>query len=272
VLHGMLRVRGFTQDDAHIFCRPDQLEDEVLSTVELVAFMMDTFGLKFEVFLSTRPEQSFGSDADWEIATEALRNTLERAAIPYTVDPGEGVFYGPKIDIKLVDVLGRPWQGPTIQVDFQLPQRFGVEYVGADNKTHNAVMVHRAVLGSLERFIGCLIEHFAGAFPLWLAPVQAIVLPLTDDQNAAAAQVVVRLREAGLRVESDYGSEKIGAKIRDAEMQRIPYMLVLGKREVENGTVSVRARDRGDLGSKALDEVTASLVSESESRSLESVM
>ena len=272
VLHGMLRVRGFTQDDAHIFCRPDQLEDEIRSTVELVKFMMETFGLGYEVYLSTRPEQSFGTDEEWEMATSALQNTLDRVEMPYTVDPGEGVFYGPKIDIKLVDVLGRSWQGPTIQVDFQLPQRFGVGYVGTDNQAHNAVMVHRAVLGSMERFIGCLIEHYAGAFPLWLAPVQARVLPLTDELNDAAENVAQVLRDAGLRAELDPSSEKIGAKIRDAEMQRIPYMLVLGKREAESGTVSVRARDRGDLGAKSIDEVVTELVEEADTRALESLL
>ena len=235
-------------------------------------FMMETFGLGYEVYLSTRPEQSFGTDEEWEMATSALQNTLDRVEMPYTVDPGEGVFYGPKIDIKLVDVLGRSWQGPTIQVDFQLPQRFGVGYVGTDNQAHNAVMVHRAVLGSMERFIGCLIEHYAGAFPLWLAPVQARVLPLTDELNDAAENVAQVLRDAGLRAELDPSSEKIGAKIRDAEMQRIPYMLVLGKREAESGTVSVRARDRGDLGAKSIDEVVTELVEEADTRALESLL
>jgi len=270
VLHGMLRVRGFTQDDAHIFCRPDQLVDEVAGTLDLVKFLMKTFGLEFNAFLSTRPPVSFGADAEWEMATNALRETLARVALPYTVDPGEGVFYGPKIDIKLVDVLGRPWQGPTIQVDFQLPQRFGVEYVGSDNQTHHAVMVHRAVLGSMERFVGCLIEHYAGSFPLWLAPVQAVVMPLTDAQGARAQEVADRLRGAGFRVEADLRNEKIGAKIRDAELQRVPYMLVLGQREVEAGTVSVRARDRGDLGAKPVDAVMAALGDEVRARALES--
>jgi threonyl-tRNA synthetase len=272
VLHGMLRVRGFTQDDAHIFCRPDQLEDEVQNTIELMQYMMKVFGLQYEVYLSTRPEESFGTDEEWEMATDALRNTLEKVGVPYILDPGEGVFYGPKIDVKLVDVLGRPWQGPTIQVDLQLPQRFGVDYVGSDNQTHNGVMVHRALLGSLERFIGCLIEHYAGAFPLWLAPVQAVVLPLTDDQNDAADALVKRLLEAGLRVESNLTSEKIGAKIRDAEVQRIPYMLVLGKREVESETISVRARERGDLGDKAIDDLLSVLKEEVDTKSLESLV
>jgi threonyl-tRNA synthetase len=270
VLHGMLRVRGFTQDDAHIFCRPDQLVDELFDTLDLVKFLMRTFGLEYEVYLSTRPETSFGTDEEWDMATGALKETLERAEVPYTLDPGEGVFYGPKIDIKLVDVLGRPWQGPTIQVDFQLPQRFGVEFVGTDNATHNAVMVHRAVLGSMERFVGCLIEHYAGAFPLWLAPVQAVVMPLTDEQAEAAGSIAKRLREAGIRVETDLRSEKIGHKIRDAEMQRVPYMFVIGRREVESDTVSVRARGRGDVGAKTVDEVTAALADEIAGRELES--
>jgi threonyl-tRNA synthetase len=269
VLHGMLRVRGFTQDDAHIFCRPDQLVDEVFDTLELVKFLLGTFGLTFQVFLSTRPERSFGTDAEWTMATQALEETLERADVAYVVDPGEGVFYGPKIDIKLVDVLGRPWQGPTIQVDFQLPQRFGVEYVGSDNQTHNAVMVHRAVLGSMERFVGCLIEHFAGAFPFWVSPVQVIVLPLTEAQTDAAKALVAQLKAAGFRVEADLRSEKIGSRIRDAEMQRVPYMLVLGAREVETGTVSVRARERGDLGAKPVSEVIARFTEEASTRSLD---
>ncbi len=268
VLHGMLRVRGFTQDDAHIFCRPDQLVDEVSDTLDLMKFFLSTFGLDYQVYLSTRPERSFGTDEEWAVATDALKETLERAGVPYTVDPGEGVFYGPKIDVKLLDVLGRPWQGPTIQVDFQLPQRFGVEYIGSDNQTHNAVMVHRAMLGSMERFVGCLIEHFAGAFPLWISPVQVVVLPLTEAQTDAATELAGRLKAAGLRVETDLRSEKIGSRIRDAEMQRVPYMLILGAREAENGTVAVRARERGDLGAKPVDEVIRLLCEEVSTRSL----
>ncbi|OQB43310.1 MAG: Threonine--tRNA ligase [Candidatus Latescibacteria bacterium ADurb.Bin168] len=268
VLHGMLRVRGFTQDDAHIFCRPDQLVDEVSDTLDLMKFFLNTFGLDYQVYLSTRPERSFGTDEEWTVATDALKETLERAGVPYTVDPGEGVFYGPKIDVKLVDVLGRPWQGPTIQVDFQLPQRFGVEYVGSDNQTHHAVMVHRAMLGSMERFVGCLIEHFAGAFPLWISPVQVVVLPLTEAQNDAATELAGRLKAAGLRAETDLRNEKIGSRIRDAELQRVPYMLILGAREVENGAVAVRARERGDLGAKPVDEVIRLLCEEVSTRSL----
>jgi len=268
VLHGMLRVRGFTQDDAHIFCRPDQLVDEVSDTLDLMKFFLSTFGLDHQVYLSTRPERSFGTDEEWAVATDALKETLEKAGVPYTVDPGEGVFYGPKIDVKLLDVLGRPWQGPTIQVDFQLPQRFGVEYVGSDNQTHNAVMVHRAMLGSMERFVGCLIEHFAGAFPLWISPVQVVVLPLTEAQTDSATELAGRLKAAGLRVETDLRSEKIGSRIRDAELQRVPYMLILGAREVENGAVAVRARERGDLGAKPVDEVIRLLCEEVSTRSL----
>jgi len=268
-LHGMLRVRGFTQDDAHIFCRPDQLVDELYSTLELVKFLMETFGLGYEVCLSTRPEQSFGTDEEWEMATGALAETLEKTGLDYVVDPGEGVFYGPKIDVKLIDVLGRPWQGPTVQVDFQLPQRFGVEYVGSDNENHNAVMVHRAVLGSMERFVGCLIEHYGGAFPLWLAPTQAIVLPLSDAQGEAAADVVAQLKAVGLRAEADHRNETIGYRIRDAETRRIPYMLVLGAREAEAGTVSVRVRDKGDIGAKPVSEVIEVLQEEAASRALE---
>ncbi len=253
VLHGMLRVRGFTQDDAHIFCRPDQLKDELVDTLGLVKVMMDTFGLGIEVFLSTRPEQSIGSDEVWEQSTDALKQALARAGVDYVLDPGEGVFYGPKIDIKLLDALGRPWQGPTIQVDFNLAPRFGVNFVDSDNTSHEVVMVHRAVLGSVERFVGVLIEHFAGAFPLWLSPVQVAILPITDDQHDYASQFADRLRSRGIRVHLDARSEKIGAKIREAELQRTPYMLVLGRNEQEDGSASVRVRDKGDAGAMSLD-------------------
>ncbi|MEK7817509.1 MAG: threonine--tRNA ligase, partial [Actinomycetota bacterium] len=219
VLHGLLRVRGFTQDDAHIFCRPDQLQDEIMGVIRFVLFMLKTFGFEeYEVFLSTRPEKSVGSDEHWEQATAALKVALETVDLGYEIDPGEGVFYGPKIDIKIRDALGRAWQCTTIQVDFNLPERFDVAYIGEDNAEHQPIMIHRALLGSLERFIGCLIEHYAGAFPLWLAPVQVVVLPVADRHNDYAEGVAGKLEGAGIRVERDYRKESVGKKIRDAEM------------------------------------------------------
>ncbi len=251
VLHGLLRVRGFTQDDAHIFCRPDQLQDEIVGVIEFVLYMLKTFGFdQYEVYLSTRPEKSVGSDEHWEQATAALRHALESVGLEYDIDPGEGVFYGPKIDMKIRDALGRAWQCTTIQVDFNLPERFDVTYVGEDNADHRPIMIHRALLGSLERFMGCLIEHYAGAFPLWLAPVQATILPVADRHNDYAGRVAERLRRERLRVSIDTRRESVGKKIRDAEMEKVPYMLVVGDREEEGGTVSVRSRTRGDLGAQ----------------------
>ena len=223
VLHGLLRVRGFTQDDAHLFVRPDQLQDEIISVIKFVLFMLKTFGFEeYEVYLSTRPEKSVGSDEHWEQATAALKAALEEVGLGYELDPGEGVFYGPKIDMKIRDAIGRAWQCTTIQVDFNLPERFDVTYIGEDNAEHRPIMIHRALLGSLERFIGCLIEHYAGAFPLWLAPVQAVVLPIADRHNEYAEQVATRLTEEGLRVDVDYRKESVGRKIRDAEMRQGP--------------------------------------------------
>jgi threonyl-tRNA synthetase len=243
VMHGLLRVRGFTQDDAHLFCRQDQLEDEVAKVLKFVLFILRSFGFwEHKVFLSTRPEKSVGSDADWETATAALEAALKRSELPYEVDPGEGVFYGPKIDIKIKDSLSRYWQVSTIQVDFNLPERFEMTYIGEDGNKHRPIMIHRALMGSLERFFGCLIEHYAGAFPAWLAPVQVILLPITDNQNPYAEQVASRLEEEGIRVEKDLRNEKIGFKIREAQLQKIPYMLVLGDQEIQAKTVAVRKR------------------------------
>lgn len=243
VMHGLLRVRGFTQDDAHLFCRQDQLEDEVATVLKFVLFILRSFGFwEYKVFLSTRPEKSVGSDADWETATLALEAALKRAELSYEEDQGEGVFYGPKIDIKIKDSLNRYWQVSTIQVDFNLPERFEMTYVGEDGNKHRPIMIHRALMGSLERFFGCLIEHYAGAFPVWLAPVQVILLPITDSQNSYAAHVASRLEEEGIRVEKDLRNEKIGFKIREAQIQKIPYMLVLGDQEIEAKTVAVRKR------------------------------
>ncbi|MEA4883076.1 MAG: threonine--tRNA ligase [Clostridia bacterium] len=269
-LHGLLRVRGFTQDDAHIFCRPDQLRDEIVGVIDFAAFMLKSFGFpKYEVFLSTRPEKSVGSDENWERATSALREALESHGLAYSVDPGEGVFYGPKIDIKLKDALGRLWQGPTIQVDFNLPERFDVNYIGDDGEKHRAIMIHRVVLGSVERFMGCLIEQYAGAFPAWLAPVQAKVLSIGERHADYAVSVMAALSERGFRAEADTRGEKIGYKIREAQIEKVPYMLVVGDKEMESGMVSVRARKAGDLGAMPLDDFVARLKSEVDAKSIE---
>jgi len=249
VLHGLARVRGFTQDDAHIFCRPDQIVTEVTQVVELAQFMMKTFGFdEYEVMLSTRPGKYVGTLQVWEMATEALRTVLEKLGINYTIDPGEGVFYGPKIDIKLKDALGRFWQGPTIQVDFNLPQRFDVNFIGEDGGEHQVVMVHRTVLGSMERFMACLVEHYAGSFPLWLSPVQVIVIPIADRHLDYAYQVSGELRNNNLRVQVDERSERMNLKIREAEINKIPYMLVIGDKEMNTSMISLRLRSGDDLG------------------------
>ncbi|MBI4215797.1 MAG: threonine--tRNA ligase [Chloroflexi bacterium] len=254
VLHGLTRVRGFTQDDAHIFCRPDQLEAEVVGVLELARYMLQTFGFsEFQVLLSTRPEKYTGTLEVWETATAVLRRALERLGQPYEVDPGEGVFYGPKIDIKLQDALGRTWQGPTTQVDFNLPERFDVNYIGEDGREHRAVMVHRTVLGSLERFMGCLIEHYAGAFPLWLAPVQVALIPIADRHLDYARALAARLREAGLRVEVNEDKSRMQAKIREAQNQKIPFMLILGDSEVAASSITVRRRSGENLPGLTLE-------------------
>jgi len=253
VLHGLARVRGFTQDDAHIFCRPDQLESEIASVVELARFMLHTFGFsEYELLLSTRPEKYAGTLEIWEQATEALRAVLEGLKLDYKIDPGEGVFYGPKIDVKLRDALGRLWQGPTIQVDFNLPQRFNVTYVGDDGTEHQAVMVHRTVLGSMERFLACLVEHYAGAFPVWLSPVQVVIIPIADRHLDYAFQVAEALKENKIRVQVDNRPERMNLKIREAQMGRVPYMLVLGDKELDASIVSLRLRTGEDLGQMPL--------------------
>ncbi len=267
VLHGLLRVRGFTQDDAHLFCREDQLEDEIVGVINFVLFMLRTFGFdEYEVYLSTRPEKSVGSDEHWERATAALEKALGKAGLKYEIDPGEGVFYGPKIDMKIRDALGRAWQCTTIQVDFNLPERFDVTYVGEDNQEHRPIMIHRALLGSLERFIGCLIEHYAGAFPLWLAPVQAVLLPVADRHLDYAEQAAARLTREKLRVEIDYSKESVAKKIRNAEVDKVPYMLVVGDREEDAGTVSVRTYAEGDLGAQPLEELAAEMARQVEEK------
>ncbi len=261
-LHGLMRVRCFTQDDAHIFMTPDQIKDEIKGVVALINEVYSLFGFEYHVELSTRPEDSMGSDEDWEMATEGLRSALDEIGLPYVVNEGDGAFYGPKIDFHLVDCIGRTWQCGTIQLDFQLPQRFELEYIGADGEKHRPIMIHRVVFGSIERFIGILIEHFAGAFPTWLAPVQVRVLPISDKYMDYAKKVEAQLDEAGIRVDVDTRSEKIGYKIREARKARIPYMLVVGEKEEAEGKVSVRSRFLGDEGQKDLGEFIAAIQEE----------
>jgi threonyl-tRNA synthetase len=247
-LHGLMRVRGFTQDDAHIFCRPDQLEEEIFNIIDLNLHILKTFGFdQYDIYLSTRPAKYVGSDDHWDLSTQALKQALEKKELVYQVDPGEGVFYGPKIDIKIKDQLGRSWQCSTIQVDFNLPERFQMTYTGVDGGEHQPIMIHRALMGSLERFIGVLIEHYAGAFPLWLAPEQARIMNITDDQNEYCEQVYARLRTLGIRIEKDVRNEKLNYKIREAQLMKVPYMLIVGEREKEEGTVTVRRRDGQNL-------------------------
>ena len=244
VLHGLTRVRGFTQDDAHIFCRPDQVEEEINRALEFSLYVLRSMGLQdFKAYLSTRPEKYVGDPVNWEKATEALRRAIEAHNLSYEVDEGGGAFYGPKIDLKVMDALDREWQLSTIQFDFNLPERFGLEYIGEDGKPHQPYMVHRALLGSMERFFGVLIEHFSGAFPLWLSPVQAIVIPIADRHLEYAREIVKKLHAEGIRVELDERSERMNAKIRDAQKQKIPYMLIIGDNEMDAGQVSLRARD-----------------------------
>ena len=265
-LHGLMRVRCFTQDDAHIFMTPDQIKDEIKGVVALINEVYSLFGFEYHVELSTRPEDSMGSDEDWEMATEGLRSALDEIGLPYVVNEGDGAFYGPKIDFHLVDCIGRTWQCGTIQLDFQLPQRFELEYIGADGEKHRPIMIHRVVFGSIERFIGILIEHFAGAFPTWLAPVQVKVLPISEKYMDYAEKVKKKLDEAGIRVELDTRSEKIGYKIREAQQAKIPYMLVVGQKEEEDGTVAVRSRAAGDEGTKSLDAFIADIQKEIETK------
>jgi threonyl-tRNA synthetase len=250
VLHGLLRVRGFTQDDAHLFCRPDQMETEVSRVLDFTFFILRTFGFtEFEVFLSTRPKESVGSDEHWTLATSALEAALKSRHVAFELDPGGGAFYGPKIDIKIKDALGRSWQCSTVQVDFNNPERFDLSYIGEDGKPHRPIMIHRALMGSIERFFGILIEHYGGAFPTWLAPIQATVMNITDNQRDYVAAIVTQLKAAGFRAEGDLRNEKIGFKIREAEKAKVPFMLVAGDREVQAGTVSVRGRSGSNLGS-----------------------
>ena len=251
-LHGLMRVRCFNQDDAHIFMMPEQIRDEIKGVAQLIDSVYKLFGFEYHVELSTRPEDSMGSDEDWEMATSALQGALDDLGLNYVVNEGDGAFYGPKIDFHLVDCIGRTWQCGTIQLDFQMPQRFNLEYIGADGEKHRPIMIQRVAFGSVERFIGILIEHFAGAFPTWLAPVQVKVLPISEKYEEYAKSVKAQLDEAGIRAEIDLRSEKIGYKIREAQTQKIPYMLVVGQKEEADGTVSVRSRFKGDEGSREL--------------------
>ena len=256
VLHGLMRVRGFTQDDAHLFCRPDQMEHEVSRVLDFTFFVLQTFGFhQFDVFLSTRPKESVGSDEHWTLATSALEAALKSRNISFHLDSGGGYFYGPKIVINIKDSLGRSWQCSTVQVDFNNPERFELSYIGEDGKAHRPIMIHRALMGSIERFFGILIEHYGGAFPTWLAPVQAVVMNITDQQQGYVAAVVAQLKAAGFRVEPDLRNEKIGFKIREAEKAKVPFMLVAGNREMQDGTLSVRGRSGANLGSKTVAEV-----------------
>ncbi len=256
-MHGLMRVRCFTQDDAHIFMTPDQITSEIKGVVRLINEVYNVFGFKYHVELSTMPEDHLGSLEDWEAATNGLRAALDEMNMPYVVNEGDGAFYGPKIDFHLEDSLGRTWQCGTIQLDFQLPMRFEAEYTGSDGEKHRPIMIHRVCFGSIERFIGILIEHFAGAFPTWLAPVQVKLLPISDRQHDYAAEVAKKLTAAGIRVETDTRNEKIGYKIREAQLEKVPYMLVLGDKECESGTIAVRSRKNGDMGTEALDKFIA---------------
>jgi threonyl-tRNA synthetase len=268
-LHGMLRVRGFTQDDSHIFCTHDQVVEEVAGVIDLVRHMAEVFGYGFEAYLGTRPDKAIGSEAVWASAIDKLKQAMASRDLAYTIDEGEGAFYGPKIDVKWLDALGRAWTGPTIQVDFNLPERFDVNYIGEDGERHRAAMIHRTLLGSMERFVGGLVEHYAGAFPAWLAPVQAVIIPITDHQKEFASQVRDRLMDKGMRVKVDDSRDRMQAKIRNAQLQKVPYMLVVGKREVEADSVAVRLRSGEDLGAKTVDEFLDLVLPVVETKSLD---
>jgi len=268
VLYGLARVRGFTQDDAHIFCRPDQVEEEVLEVLNLAQFMMSSFGFdEYELLLSTRPEKYAGTVSMWEEATGSLKHVLEKLNLHYEVDPGEGVFYGPKIDIKLKDALGHVWQGPTIQVDFNLPQRFNVCYIGEDGLEYNVVMIHRTVLGSMERFLACLTEHYGGAFPVWLSPVQTIIIPIADRHVGYAHKIESDFKNESIRVQVDDRSERMNLKIREAQLEKVPYMLIVGDKEMASSSASLRLRSGEDLGLETLVQVKSRIRAAVEAKS-----
>ncbi|MDD4172300.1 MAG: threonine--tRNA ligase [Syntrophomonas sp.] len=268
VLHGLMRVRAFTQDDAHIFMLPEQIIDEIKGVMKLVDLFYKQFGFSYFVELSTQPENSMGSKEDWDIATDALKQALDENGLQYKINEGDGAFYGPKIDFHLQDSLDRTWQCGTIQLDFQMPEKFDLTYIGEDGEKHRPVMIHRVIYGSMERFIGILTEHFGGAFPTWLAPIQVRVLPITERQHAYAQQVIARLTSEGVRVEADKRSEKIGYKIREGQLQKIPYLLVVGDKEVQANTVAVRHRKEGDLGALGLEEFAAKITAEIKKRTV----
>jgi len=267
VLHGLMRVRGFTQDDAHIFLRAEQLNEEVDKVLDFSLYMLRSFGFNdFDIYLSTKPDKCVGTEEEWNLATDALKTALDKSGLNYEIDPGEGVFYGPKIDIKIKDSLKRSWQCTTIQVDFNLPNRYEMEYVGTDGARHKPIMIHRALLGSLERFMGVLVEHYAGDFPLWLAPVQVAVLTISENQASYASELKDKLHSEGIRVELDDRNEKLGLKIRESELSKIPYVIVIGAKEASENTVSVRTRSKGNLGSMKSDEFIDQILKEIKSK------
>ncbi|WZL74493.1 threonine--tRNA ligase [Clostridiaceae bacterium 35-E11] len=267
-LHGLMRVRAFTQDDAHIFMLPHQIKDEIKGVIEFTDYLYSIFGFKYHMELSTRPENSMGSDEDWEMATNALKEALEEKGLDYKLNEGDGAFYGPKIDFHLEDCIGRTWQCGTIQLDFQMPQRFDLTYIGSDSEKHRPVMVHRTIFGSIERFIGILIEHFAGKFPVWISPVQVKILPIADKYKDYALKVAAMMKEKDIRVELDDRNEKIGYKIREAQLEKIPYMVIVGEKEMEGNTISVRARDHGELGSQDISSFIEKIEEEVSNKSL----
>ena len=267
VVQGLLRVRGLTQDDAHIFCRPDQVENEVNDVLDLTFKMLGSFGFsEFEVTLSTKPEKAVGDQSNWELATESLRRTLENRGQEYDIDEGGGAFYGPKIDVHIRDALGRRWQCPTVQFDFNLPDRFGLRYIGEDGNEHRPYMIHRTLLGTMERFMGVLIEHYAGAFPTWLAPVQAQLIPIAESHLKYAEEVGKKLTDAGIRTHVDLRNERMNAKIRDAQIQKVPFMLVVGDREIEAGAASVRMRSGENVGARPIEDIIKLIITESDAR------
>lgn len=267
-LHGLMRVRNFTQDDAHIFMTPEQIKEEVIRVIEFDEDVYKVFGFKYKVELSTKPEKAMGSDEVWEIATEALRETLEEKGIEYRLNPGDGAFYGPKIDFHLEDSLGRTWQCGTIQLDFQMPERFDLTYIGSDGEKHRPVIIHRTILGSIERFFGILIEHFAGKFPVWLAPVQVKVIPVSEKNHEFSEKIAKELEDIGIRAECDLREEKLGYRIREAQMDKVPYMLVIGDKEMEGGDLALRVRDTGDVGLISLADLKEKLIDKIKTKSL----
>jgi len=265
-LHGLMRVRAFTQDDAHLYMLPSQVKEELIGIIELADYIYSVFGFKYHVELSTRPENSMGTQEQWDLATNSLKEALEEKGIDYVINEGDGAFYGPKIDYHLEDAIGRTWQCGTIQLDFQMPERFDITYVDSDNEKKRPVMIHRTIFGSMERFMGILIEHYAGKFPLWLAPVQATILPISDKFNDYAYKIKKEMEKKGLRISIDDRAEKIGYKIREARLKRIPYMLIVGEKEVEDNLVSVNKRDEGDIGQFELEEFINMAIEEVEDK------